>query len=279
MIRRLCPLLMLVLLLSCPGCSSWVPRPPVPDPTGEDSGALVLSLKMRARPRAFSYSPDVVFFVRATSSAALSERDIYSVDLVPSTCVYDAEAYLMNAEPGWYAPVAATMTTVHDRDEGDGEPPVFGVLSLGSAQVGNVKLEIGLDIDALLTDLWDSGKRATYSLGGTEISRYYFPQEAIETLWTEVKPGTIASMGKCVMDIHHYGEGGKAEDFFKRVLEGEGGERSGFAKWLTGEWTWRLTEHELARGADADREVTAKALEFLEETGWAAHARAAATAP
>ena len=92
------------------GCATL---PSIPELSHPESSGLALDLRLRAPIGPFSRTPDQIYFVKIDSDDTSGPRQI-----VPSNYSTGSRAYLLNARPGTYVAVAASLV----QNQGMGGP-------------------------------------------------------------------------------------------------------------------------------------------------------------
>ena len=229
--------LLIATLMVFVGCAGRVPPP---DPFDAASSAIGLELKMRTPIKITSKKPNLVLFVRLEEGEGVDDV-LKKTEVIPSTFCDGEQAYLLNAEPGTYVAVAAVY----------GKTRNFSASSTSQVGGGTVTMNT--------------------SLRGKETNRNYFSRELVEATLTPVPAGSFAFMGRYVTDQSgSFGEGDEMQRYFLWVVEGEGAQKSGFAKMLSGDYSHRLDIHEIERGPEAEQQFLEKARYHLGETAWLA---------
>ena len=220
------------------GCAATIPPP---DPSGPESAALGIALKMRGPVKIISKKPDLVFFARVEEGEEIKDL-LKKWDLIPSTMTDGEAVYALNIAPGTYVAVAATY--------GADLPP----RGLRSESV-----EIAPEICPELVEY----------LRGDNTYRNYLSRGLIEKSMITVEPGTCVFAGRLVGDQSvTFGEGDGMQWHFMKVLEGKATNASGLMSALGGEYSKRLDTHETDHRPETERKFLEKARDNLKGTAW-----------
>jgi len=241
---RLLPIAITILsgALLCGCASTGGPAPP--NPIDAQSAGLCMSLKMRQGPlKMTSETPDVVLFVHLAEGETVGDV-VEKRYLIPSTWVDKEQVYIFNLEPGTYAAVAAIYGVEQEPTE----------IHVASTNIGS-NVKVSFDITHY----------------GEDTYRNYFSEELVAETVTTVEPGEVAFMGRFVTNQStSFGGGDPVQEHFLRVVEGEGADKSGFSKMMSGDYSRRLDTHEIERGEEQRQKFMKNARKYVGGTAWAA---------
>ena len=209
------------------GCAT---TQPIPDLSQPQSSGLGIHVTLKAPIGIFRNSPSQIYFAKIDGEGGILQQSVFR-----SNYVKGGRAYLLNAQPGAYAAVAAFFSR---------EPlPVFAPPSPGVS----VSLKLG---------------RTDYMT--------YFSKELVEQTKVTIGPNDFAFMGSYVVDqsaglagadtvqIHYQGV------IAPRAAMGE------FLLMMTGDFHYRGTLNERKNDEQTRNEFIRNAKEDLAGSGWAA---------
>ena len=209
-------------ILLITGCASM----PVPRMADPQASAIGIQIKTQAPIGIFSNKPDRIYFVKLDN-----EGDITQNQFAPSNFAKDGRIYLLNAEPGKYAAVAAFRSQA-------GSP-------FAPAPQSGVSVSIG---------------RTGYTT--------YFSKELIEATKIDVGRGEVVFMGSYVVNQSVGLEDAEPIQNHYAELIAPGSSKSGFGHLLSGDYHYRGMVSDSKRDSDARTEFFEKARDDLEEGGW-----------
>ena len=204
---------------------------PPPPPLTDHSSVVAVRVAISEAFGLVETDSEQVYFVRMDESGKFSEDQV-----IPSNYATGGYVFLMNAEPGTYAAVAASKEVSSPLNSG---APTQPGLSVG--------VQLFLVTDALT----------------------YLPDAVVSHTIVRVDPGTTAFMGDFVLDQSSGLEGADEiqRHYFNLLQPGQEG-NSAFTQFFSGAVGYRGQLKEESRGAEAVSRFMQRAGSRVDEAGW-----------
>jgi len=229
--RRVSRVLVRVLWSALPLGALACTTPP-PPPLTDDSSVVAVRVAISEGFGLVETDSEQVYFVRMDESGQFSEDQV-----IPSNYASGGYVFLMNAEPGTYAAVAASKELSAPLNSG---APTQPGLSVG--------VQLFIVTDALT----------------------YLPDAVVSRTIVRVEPGTAAFMGDFVLDQSNGLEGADEiqRHYFNLLQPGQEG-HSSLTQFFSGAVGYRGQLKEENRGAEALSRFMKRAGSRVDEAGWA----------
>jgi len=215
-----------ILIFLITGCAT-LPAPIIESP---QASAIGIQVKTEAPVGIFTDIPDRIFFVKIDNDDSIKQNQI-----IPSNYAKDGRVYLLNANPGQYAAVAAFKKQK--------------ALPFSSAP--------------------QSGVSVSFSVGSTGYTTY-FPRELIEATRVNVGSSEAVFMGSYVVKQTVGLKEAEPIQYHYAELLSPGSAKSGIGHWLSGDYHYRGSVADMKNDDTAKQEFLEKSEGDLREGGWAA---------
>ena len=204
---------------------------PPPPPGSPDSAMIGVRVALSESFGLFETPCEQVYFVRMDDNGSFAEDQV-----IPSNFTTDGYVFLMNAEPGTYAAIAAARTVTSPA--GPTQPAREGF---------STSFSLSLHVDTLT----------------------YLPQDVVSHTVVRVEPGSAAYMGDYVLEQStDFGDADETQIHYFGVLQPDQVGRSALGQIFTGEVGYRGTLSEEDRGPTALGRFVKRAGSRLNSAGW-----------
>ncbi len=215
-------LVVLVALNTSFGCATTPP----PSRLTSESSVIGISVKVRAF-KLISSPQEWVYFVRLDAGDLGAQEEV-----IPSNYSQGNYVYLVNAEPGRYAAVAASRS----RQSSTGPMGIGGGFSV--------------------------------SVSITTQDTTYFSRELIEKTSVTVGPGSVAFMGNLVVDRSGFGDAAPVQLHYLRLLAPKDEEESFLEAMMKGK-SYKGAEYQVDQSQKALQKFLNRTRTLMAETDWA----------